>query len=346
MRFGLGPFAAEAVGAVDATEAYEIAGDAVVLAEDLGFDSAWVAERYFTRDGYCPSAFVAAAYLAARTDAIRLGVLPILGLTHPVYFAEDATTLDNLSAGRAIIAPINAVAHEIAGYGVSEAEYADRFRESLDVLLLSWSARPFHHSGATWTIPSQFEGHAENPSGTVTVTPKPVQFELPLWIGGFWQEGRELAAQYGTPMVLGAVTDNDALSELWDQYDTATTRSTRTPRILIRDVYVSTDDDPLGECGEAFARQFENYREWGLWSGDTGSVPDLAADRLIVGDPERVIEQIRALDDAHEIDHLICRMHFPGMGFPQLASSMGLFAREVVPEFKMPDLPTQIRKGV
>jgi hypothetical protein len=39
-------------------------------------------------------------------------------------------------------------------------------------------------------------------------------------------------------------------------------------------------------------------------------------------------------------------MHFPGMSFAQLHASMTLFAREVIPEFKMPDLPHQIRQGV
>jgi len=346
MRFGLGPFAAEAVGAVDATAAYEIVGDATVMAENLGFDSAWVAERYFTRDGYCPSAFVAASDLAARTDAIRLGVLPILGLTHPLYVAEDAATLDNLSGGRAIIAPINAVAHEIEGYGLAQEDYAERFRESLDVLLQSWSARPFHHSGKFWTIPAQLEGHAENRTGTVTVTPKPAQFELPLWLGGFWAEGRELAAEYGAPMILGAVTAGADLGGLWNEYDAAVRRAQRAPRVLIRDVYVSSGDDPLAEVGESFARQFRNYAEWGLWSGDTATVESIADDRFLVGSPDQVIEQIRALDDAHGIDHLICRMHFPGMPFSQLAASMTLLAREVIPEFKMPDLPSQIRRGV
>lgn len=346
MRFGLGPFAAEAHDAVGWAEAYEIIGDAVEFAENAGFDSAWVTERHFSEDGYCPQAFVAAANIAARTESIRIGVMPIVGLTHPLYIAEDATTLDNLSGGRAIIVPINAVSHEIAGYGLDEDEYEARFRESLDVLFQAWSARPFRHDGKSWTIPAEFEGHAENASHTVTVTPKPAQFELPVWMGGFWDEGREIAAELGVPMILGAISDTDALGGLWDAYDKATSRALRAPRTLIRDVYLSTGDDPLEECGAQFARQFERYNQWGLWSGETSDVEQLASERLIVGNPDQVIEQIRALDDAHAIDHLICRMHFPGMKLPQLLGSMGLFSREVIPEFKMPDLPKQIRKGV
>lgn len=346
MRFGLGPFAAEAAGRVDATEAYEIYRESVQFAEDAGFESAWIAERHFAEDGYCPQVFVAAANLAAKTETIRIGVLPILGLTHPIYVAEDATTLDNLTGGRAIVVPINAVKHEIEGYGLSEAEYESRYRESFGVLFKAWSARPFHHQGENWTIPAQFEGHVENKSGTVTVTPKPVQFELPLWVGGFWEPGRKLAAELGLPVVLGAISDNEALGQMWSEYEKNSKRAVRPPRVLIRDVYVSTSSDPLSEVADKFTRQFERYNDWGLWSGDTSNARALAGDKIIIGNPDEVIAQLRDLDDAHGVDHLIARMHFPGMRLHELLASMSLFSREVIPEFKMPDLPRQIREGV
>lgn len=346
MRFGLGPFSGEAGGRVGPTEAYEIMGDAVQRAENLGFDSAWVTERYFSPDGYTPSAFVAAANLAARTESIRIGAMSILGLDHPLYFAEEAATLDNLSGGRAIVVPINAVAHELKAYSIPESEYAERFRESLEVLLKAWSARPFHHQGSFWTIPAQLEGHTENLSGLVNVTPKPVQFELPLWIGGFWAEGRSIAAELGLPMVVGAIANPDELGGIWSTYEQNTRRAVRAPRVIVRDVYLSNGPNPLDECGAMFAVQFERYNRWGLWTGDATDVAKLAKDRLIYGNPDQVIAQIKALDDEHELDHLICRMHFPGMPLSQLFASMNLFAREVIPEFKMPDLPSQIRNGV
>lgn len=347
MRFGLGPFAAESHAAIGWTEAYEIMGDAATFAENVGFDSVWVTERYFAEDGYCPSAFLAAANLAAKTDAIRIGVMPILGLSHPLYFAEDAAVLDNLSAGRAIIVPINAVDHEMAAFGVSKAEYEERFRESLAVLFEAWSARPFSFHGKHWTIPAQLEGHAENPSGTVTVTPKPSQFELPLWMGGFWDRGRAIAAEQGLPMMLGSVSDDSLLGQFWADYDAvAAPRGRRAPRTVIRDVYVSMGEDPVAEAGAMMSRQFERYSEWGLWQGDAADFAALSRGRFVIGNPEQVIAQLTALDAAFDIDHLVCRMHFPGMPLSQLLSSMQLFAREVIPEFRMPDLPRQIREGV
>lgn len=346
MRFGFGPFSAEKHGNIGWAEAFEIMGDAVELAENSGFDSAWIAERHFSPDGYCSAAFVAAANLAARTESIRIGVMPILGLSHPLYFAEDAAVLDNLSGGRAIICPINAVACEMQGYGIAESDYLDRFRESLEVLFKAWGARPFRSEGKNWTIPAQLDGHVENRAGTVMATPKPAQFELPVWLGGFWESGRTLAAELGLPMVLGSVSDNSALESLWATYEANTKNPRAAQHVVVRDIYVSSGDDPASEVAPMLTRQFERYNEWGLWSGDTEDFAKLARGRFIIGNPEEVIDQIKTLDDSLGIDQLLCRMHFPGMPLHQLISSMTLFSREVIPEFRMSDLPRQIRVGV
>lgn len=346
MRFGLGPFAAEQAGGLSWMEAYEILGEAARQAEVTGFDSVWISERQFVPDGYCPQPFVAAADVAAKTESIRIGVLAIAGLTHPLYLAEDAAVLDNMSGGRAIISPINAVSHERAAYGLDEVEYNERYRESVDVLLKAWTPQPFRFDGQFWTIPAGLPEHTPIPSGTVFFQPQPAQFEMPLWIGGFWDYGRRVAADMGLPMILGAISNNDALRNLWGEYEAVAPPSARRPKVLIRDVYVSTGEDPLAEIGEMVTYQFQRYADWGLWSGDAKDITSLSHSSLIVGNPEQVIEQIAALDKANGLDHLICRMHFPGMPLNQLLSSMTLFSREVIPEFRMPDLPKQIRTGV
>jgi alkanesulfonate monooxygenase SsuD/methylene tetrahydromethanopterin reductase-like flavin-dependent oxidoreductase (luciferase family) len=346
MRFGLGPFAAEQAGSISWMEAYEIMGEAARQADSSGFDSVWVAERQFSADGYCPQPFIAAADIAAKTEAIKIGVLPIAGLTHPLYLAEDAVTLDNISGGRAIVVPINAVSHERMAYGLSEDQYQERYRETIEVLLKAWTPQAFRHDGKHWTIPAGLPEHTPIPSGTVMLQPQSAQFELPLVIGGFWDYGRSLAAEMGLPMMLGAISDNASLNSLWTQYNATAPFAARRPKMLIRDVYVSTGEDPLSEIAEMVSYQFKRYADWGLWQGDASDVKALSKTSLIVGNPEQVIEQITALDSVNKLDHFICRMHFPGMPLHQLLSSMTLFSREVIPEFRMPDLPKQIRTGV
>ena len=73
-----------------------------VAAEELGFDSAWVAQHHFdAASGRLPSPFTFLAAVAERTRRIHLGTAVVtLPLEDPVRVAEDAAVLDALSGGR------------------------------------------------------------------------------------------------------------------------------------------------------------------------------------------------------------------------------------------------------
>jgi len=346
MRFGLGPFAAEQAGSVSWMEAYEIVGEAACQADATGFDSVWIAERQLTSDGYCPQPFIAAANIAAKTESIKIGVLPIAGLTHPLYLAEDAAILDNLSGGRAIVAPINAVEHEWLAYGLGEDEYQERYRETIEVMLKARAPKPFRHDGKHWTIPEGIPKHADIPTRTVMPQPQPARFEQPLLIGGFWSYGRSLAAEMGLPMVMGGISNKESLQTMWSEYNATAPLNARRPKILIRDVYVSAAEDPWTEIADMVSYLFKRYSNYSLWNGDPDDLKALKQSPLIVGNPDQVIEQIAKLDSGNGLDHLICRMNFPGMPLNQLLSSMTLFSREIIPGFRKPDLPTQIFMGI
>jgi len=73
-----------------------------VAADQLGFDTAWVAQHHFSPTaGRLPSPFPFLAAVAERTHHLRLGTAVItLGLEDPIRIAEDAAVLDALSGGR------------------------------------------------------------------------------------------------------------------------------------------------------------------------------------------------------------------------------------------------------
>ena len=73
----------------------------VVLAENLGFDSAWFAEHHFSRYGLGSSSLMVLSHIAAITKTIELGTAVLLPTLHnPIKLAEDTATLDVLSQGR------------------------------------------------------------------------------------------------------------------------------------------------------------------------------------------------------------------------------------------------------
>lgn len=73
--------------------------DIAVDAEAAGFADVWLPDHYFLRDVY-----VAGSAIAARTTKIRIATaVAAVQLRHPALIASSASTVDELSGGRAII---------------------------------------------------------------------------------------------------------------------------------------------------------------------------------------------------------------------------------------------------
>ena len=86
----------------DAADSYRIALDLFSTAEQLGYDSGWVAQHHFLNGGgRMPSTLTFLAAVAERTRRIGLGTaVVILPLEDPLRVAEDAAVVDTISGGR------------------------------------------------------------------------------------------------------------------------------------------------------------------------------------------------------------------------------------------------------
>lgn len=89
------------VGA-DAADSYKFGLDMFTLADELGFDTGWIAQHHFLNgDGRLPSAFPFLAAAAQRTKRIHLATgIVTLPLEDPLRVAEDAAFVDTISGGR------------------------------------------------------------------------------------------------------------------------------------------------------------------------------------------------------------------------------------------------------
>ncbi len=73
----------------------------IQLAEDLGFDSVWLAEHHFYRYGIVPNSVTMGLYVAAKTKRIRIATgVSVLTFRNPIHMAEETALLDALSGGR------------------------------------------------------------------------------------------------------------------------------------------------------------------------------------------------------------------------------------------------------
>jgi putative FMN-dependent luciferase-like monooxygenase len=86
----------------DAADSYKFALDMFTLAEELGFDTGWIAQHHFLNGaGRLPSALPFLAAAAQRTQRIHLGTgVLTLPLEDPIRLAEDAAFVDTISDGR------------------------------------------------------------------------------------------------------------------------------------------------------------------------------------------------------------------------------------------------------
>jgi F420-dependent oxidoreductase-like protein len=113
-----------------------------LAAEDAGFDTFWVMDHYHQIAGVGPEtdpmleAYTLLAGVAARTSRITLGAL-VTGVTYrnPAFLAKVVTTLDVVSAGRAILG-IGAAWNETESraYGYAWPSTAERFERLEDAL--------------------------------------------------------------------------------------------------------------------------------------------------------------------------------------------------------------------
>jgi F420-dependent oxidoreductase-like protein len=166
-------------------------------AEDAGFDSVWVMDHFYQLpplggpDAPMLDAYTLLGALAARTTRVRLGTL-VSGVTYrnPAHLAKIVTTLDVVSAGRAVLglgAAWYDVEHEGLGFDFPPAgERLDRLEEALQI------CRAMFHEEA----PS-FDGRYYRIHGARNVPP-PVQPGGPAILVGGGGERRtlRLVAQY------------------------------------------------------------------------------------------------------------------------------------------------------
>src|SRR5262249_38274889 len=99
MRFGLFYVCEAPDGGVQ--RSYREMLDQVEYAEELGFDTVWLAEHHGSSYGTMPRPAIMAAAVAARTTRMRVGVMvSVLPFSNPVRNAEDWAMVDVLSGGR------------------------------------------------------------------------------------------------------------------------------------------------------------------------------------------------------------------------------------------------------
>lgn len=309
----------------------------VQLGERLGFDSVWLEEHHGIRDHYWPSPLIGLAGIATRTERIFLGTdILVLPFYHPVRVAEDAAMLDIMSQGRFIFgAGIGYKPDEFALYQVQMEKRGARFEEAIQLIRLLWTEEEVNFTGRHYQVRG------------LKIEPRPIH-HLPMWLGGWGELSLERAAKLGDAWVPGPTADLAKLLDAQNRYSENLKRRGIKPNArstpLTREVVIAETDVLAREMAEKHL--MISYRDeygGGKWkhpligSEDAAPVDQferLSRDRFLVGSPETIISQIQHFQETFGMDHLICRLYFPGLPHTFIMNEIQLLAKEVLPAFQ------------
>ncbi len=127
-------------------------------ADELGFDTVWVAQHHFGHHGGLPSPFVFFAALAERTRTIGFGTAVVtLPLEDPIRVAEDAAVFEALHPGRLQLGLGTGLASPevFETFGKAGRHKRDLYEEALPRLLAALDGQPVNAAGDTLNPPGE-----------------------------------------------------------------------------------------------------------------------------------------------------------------------------------------------
>jgi F420-dependent oxidoreductase-like protein len=276
---------------------FERIADTAATAEESGFDSFWVMDHYHqigsmgAPDEPMLEAYTLLGAVAARTSRIKLGAL-VTGVTYrnPAFLAKVITTLDVVSAGRAILG-IGAAwnENESRAYGYDWPPVSERFERLEDALQICRSM---------FTQPeSTFGGARHRVEGALNI-PQPVQRGGPkILIGGG-----------GERKTLGLVA---RFADMWNWYGAADAMRGKIEVLAERCREVGRDPSEIVKTrlGPIIvsADQTVVDRRVAAFKTARGLDDDAVAKTLVWGGPDQIAEGVQRFLDAG-LDDLIFNM--------------------------------------
>lgn len=310
---------------VPAGERYKLAEEQIIFAEELGFETAWVAQHHFhPQEGGLPSPFVFLSNVAAKTKRIKLGTGVItLPMENPVRVAEDAAVVDLLSNGRLEL-----------GFGTGGT------RESFEVFGVNPDKRGEVYAHHLEVLRQAFAG--EDLLGGNRLYPNAPHLLRRFWMATFSPFGGKLAGEKGDGLMLSRTQPRPAdnlyasLDEIQnpiiDAYLAALPASVK-PRIMAsRSLFVSRDRAHALELAEKGLKKAAKRLGKALSNKKSDTLEDLiVAFDQHVGTPEDVIASLKKDTSLNRATDVVFQVHSVDPPHEDIMRSLELTAKEIAP---------------
>ena len=307
----------------------------IVQADAVGLDHFGLGEHH--RPEYLDSApVVILAAGAARTRTIKLtSAVTVLSAADPVRVFQEFATLDLLSGGRAeMVVGRGSFIESFPLFGLDTRDYDSLFASKLDLLMAIRETTEVHWSGK----------HRAPLSGQ-SVFPRPVQKEIPIWLGvGGTPESFARAGTLGLPLMVAIIGgEPHRFRPLIDLYYEAGKRAGQAVGKLkvgvhalgyVGETDASAADDFFPGYAEAFTKIGKERgwppvtrRQFDALLGPTGA--------LMVGGPETVVAKVRAMSEAlGGLARVSFQMSVASLPHPKMMRGIELLGTAVAPRLR------------
>ncbi len=306
-----------------------------VLADQLGFDYIFLAERHFMPFYRATSPGLIIAALSMSTSHARLGVLAYTAALHnPVLLAEEISSLDHLTDGRLEVGlGLGHRPQEIAGLGLPVEHRQAIFLENLLMMRDMWRGQPYAYNGALYHVRD------------IWVDPPAQSPHPPIWYAGGDPAATAWAARNGLSQAIGFQPDEDLLVPASAFHESEKNELAPRQRLaLMRHFYVAETDeqakeeiiDDLQKLGAALAADPKGLANAPTEPPSREEAEAQYEDQLkrqiiVAGGPETVARNIASSIEILKLDVVLANVHLMGVEDLRVRRTLTLLAEEVIP---------------
>ena len=344
------------------------------LMERTGYDTLWLGEHHFQREGYGGTTNVPmwAVYLAQFTERLNFGsMFNTVTAWHPLRLAEDFATADVMTKGRLRFGIGRGyIFREVETLGaplVDDEANRELFEEQVEIILKAWTEDSFSHRGKKYELPPRVPFRLDVLE-EITLVPRPHRLPVEVWqpITSATQRGFDFMTKHS---IKGVIVGGSALGgraeTLATQYQDALNRTGRDAD-LGEDIALGVQFH-MADTKEKAVREAALFHEEQLKAvAPLGRMPWLTKEQIhattdpvkalsaglptieslvedgswICGPPEHIIERVADIQDRFPgLKRLF--VHAGGLGMPPrvMRADLEWFAAEVMPDFKPEPIP-------
>ena len=338
------------------------------LMDRTGYETFWMAEHHFQREGYecIPNLLMLSLHLAHLTQRIKFGCgFNITPMWNPLRLAEDFATADILTGGRVIFGVGRGYhTREVETFGAPMLDgdaNRELFEEQVEIIFKAFNEQSFSHHGKYYNIPPRvpYRGYELE---EITLVPRPRTLPVECWqpIVSANSRGLDFMVKQGINGIIGGGAASGGPNEkaiiAWRDAQARFGRETELGGNLIIGLsfYIAdTEKKAMNEAKSIFEEYTKMFAPLGFVRGLTDQQIEAIADpkkapfaglptiedavragAWLCGPPELIAERLMEVQDRYPGLEQVNMGCVVGSSQQVVLEQLEWFSKDVIPAFK------------